>query len=60
MVIKGVFMKSGLWSFSVINESLGVEALVEVVVFVRLWDWCFSNKLLLNPEKTKLVVFESR
>ena len=27
---------------------------------LRIRDWCFSNKLLLNPEKTKLVVFGSR
>ena len=27
---------------------------------LRIWDWCFSNKLLLHPEKRKLVVFGSR
>ena len=27
---------------------------------LRIWDWCFSNKLLINPAKTKLVVFGSR
>ena len=27
---------------------------------LRIWNWCFSNKLLINPAKTKLVVFGSR
>ena len=27
---------------------------------LRIWDWCLSNKLLINPEKTKLLVFGSR
>ena len=27
---------------------------------LRIWNGCFSNKLLLHPEKTKLVVFGSR
>ena len=27
---------------------------------LRIRYWCFSNKLLLHPEETKLVVFGSR
>ena len=27
---------------------------------LRIWDWYFSNKLLINPAKTNFVVFGSR
>ena len=27
---------------------------------LRIWNWCFDNQLLLNPDKTKLVIFGSR
>ena len=27
---------------------------------IKLRNWCFENRLLLNPDKTKLIVYESR
>ena len=28
--------------------------------FLRILNWCFDNRLLLNPEKTQLVLYRSR
>ncbi|CAB4039843.1 Hypothetical predicted protein, partial [Paramuricea clavata] len=47
-----------LHSFKAQSKSFAIENINEDLTKVR--NWCFSNCLLLNPEKTKLLVFGSR
>ena len=32
----------------------------EPTMAIKLRNWCFDNRLLLNPDKTKLIVYGSR
>ena len=47
-----------LHSFKIQSKSFAIENVNDDLTRVR--SWCFSNYLLLNPEKTKLLVFGSR
>ena len=47
-----------LHSFKAQNKYFAIQNINEDLTKVR--NWCFSNCLLLNPEKTKLLVFGSR
>ncbi len=45
-------------SFHLQNKQGAIEDMNEDLLKVR--NWCFNNLLLLNPKKTKLMVFGSR
>ena len=47
-----------LHSFKIQSKSFAIENVNDDLTKVR--NWCFSNYLLLNPGKTKLLVFGSR
>ena len=47
-----------LLTFSLNEKQSAVEDVNEDLTFVR--NWCFDNYLLMNPTKTKLMVFEDR
>lgn len=39
------------------HEERGVR---DKMMLLKIWNWCFNNQLLLNPEKVKLIIFGSR
>ena len=45
-------------SFQLHDSANIVAALNEDLVSIR--NWCFENSLLLNPDKTKLIIYGSR
>ena len=47
-----------LLSFA-LHEERGVKDKINQDL-LKIWNWCFNNQLLLNPDKTKLMIFGSR
>ena len=36
-----------------------MAAMNDDVILIKLRNWCFDNRLLLNPDQTKLIVYGS-
>ncbi|CAH3123862.1 unnamed protein product [Porites lobata] len=45
-------------SFQLRDQHETIEKMNKDLLSIR--NWCFDNQLLLNPDKTKLVIFGSR